>query len=93
MDPLAEPVLIAVGMGVTAFCLAALAVATAAAQNTLEQHMLQARAMEIRNRYLRNIAAIRRPVAAVADEELGEVEIIEAEAGEAGQTAPLRRAA
>ncbi len=54
-----EPLLIVVGLGVTGFVLAAMAIASATAQDSIKRHMVQVRAMELRNEYLRTVLALR----------------------------------
>ncbi len=54
-----EPLLIVVGLGVAGFGLAAMAIASATAQDSIKRHMVQVRAMELRNEYLRTVLSLR----------------------------------
>lgn len=54
-----EPLLIVVGLGVAGFALAAMAIASATAQDSIKRHMVQVRAMQLRNEYLRTVLSLR----------------------------------
>ena len=54
-----EPLLIVVGLGVAGFGLAAMAIVSATAQDSIKRHMVQVRAMELRNEYLRTVLSLR----------------------------------
>lgn len=53
-----EMLVAAIGLGVAAFGLAAMAIASASVQESLRRHVLRVRAMELRNEYLATVHSI-----------------------------------
>jgi hypothetical protein len=66
---LSEPVLVVVGIGTLAFTLAAAKIMAAEAARTLEVHLLQVKAITLRNAYHRQILALRAETRAAAAEQ------------------------
>lgn len=59
MPPPGELLLAIVAIGAVSFGMAALAMISGVCQNTIDRHMLQVRAMEQRNQYIRSVMALR----------------------------------
>ncbi|MBK7405403.1 MAG: hypothetical protein IPJ41_12415 [Phycisphaerales bacterium] len=58
MSPITEPIVIVVGFGTGAFLLAVTRILGSAASRRIDAHMVQVKAMELRNDYMRQLQAV-----------------------------------